>query len=49
MTETRVRLSVRFVVSVDKKLNDLAYLCGLDRNTVVSVVIVQDWVGCFGL
>lgn len=47
--ETRVRLSVRLVASVDEKLNDLAHLRGLDRNTAVSVAIVQDWVECFGL
>lgn len=47
--EERVRLSVRLVASVDEKLNDLAHLRGLDRNTAVSVAIVQDWVECFGL
>lgn len=47
--EERVRLSVRLVASVDEKLNDLAHLRGLDRNTAVSVSIVQDWVECFGL
>lgn len=44
----RVRLSIRLVASVDEKLNDLAHLRGLDRNTAISVAIVQDWVGCFG-
>lgn len=47
--EERVRLSVRLLASVDEKLNDLAQLRGLDRNTAVSVAIAQDWVGCFGL
>lgn len=47
--EERVRLSVRLVASVAEKLNDLAHLRGLDRNTAVSVAIVQDWVECFGL
>lgn len=47
--ETRVRLSARLVASVDEKLTDLAHLRGLDRNTAVSVAIVQDWVQCFGL
>lgn len=47
--EERVRLSVRLLASVDEKLNDLVHLRGLDRNTAVSVAIVQDWVGCFGL
>lgn len=47
--EERVRVSLRLVASVDEKLNDLAHLRGLDRNTAVSVAIVQDWVGCFGL
>lgn len=46
--EERVRLSVRLVASVDEKLNDLAHLRGLDRNTAISVAIVQDWVACFG-
>lgn len=46
--EERTRLSLRLVSSVDAKLNDLAHLRGLDRNTAVSVAIVQDWVGCFG-
>lgn len=45
----RVRLSVRLVASVDEKLNELAHLRGLDRNTAVSVAIVQDWIRCFGL
>lgn len=47
--EDRVRLSVRLASGVDAKLNDLAHLRGLDRNTAVSVAIVQDWVGCFGM
>ncbi len=47
--EDRTRLSLRLVSSVDAKLNDLAHLRGLDRNTAVSVAIVQDWVGCFGM
>jgi hypothetical protein len=34
---------------MDAKLNELAHLRGLDRNTAVSVAIVQDWVACFGL
>jgi hypothetical protein len=46
--EDRVRLSVRLAASVDEKLDDLAQLRGLDRNTAVSVAIVQDWVACFG-
>lgn len=47
--EDRIRLSLRLVSSVDAKLNDLAHLRGLDRNTAVSVAIVQDWVECFGV
>lgn len=47
--EDRVRLSVRLGSGVDAKLNDLAHLRGLDRNTAVSVAIVQDWLGCFGM
>lgn len=47
--EDRVRLSVRLGSGVDAKLNELAHLRGLDRNTAVSVAIVQDWVGCFGM
>ena len=46
--EDRVRLSVRLAASVDEKLDDLAHLRGLDRNTAVSVAIVQDWVACIG-
>lgn len=46
--EERTRLSVRLASSVDEKLDDLAHLRGLDRNTAVSVAIVQDWVACFG-
>lgn len=47
--EERVRISLRLVPSVDKKLDDLAHLRGLDRNTAISVAIAQDWVACFGL
>lgn len=47
--EDRIRLSLRLVSSVDAKLNDLAHLRGLDRNTAVSIAIVQDWLGCFGV
>lgn len=46
--EVRVRVSVRLVASVDEKLNALSHLRGLDRNTAISVAIVQDWVKCFG-
>lgn len=44
----RARLSVRLEPSVNQKLGELAELRGLDRNTAVSVAIVQDWVNCFG-
>ena len=47
--EDRVRISLRLVPSVDQKLDDLAHLRGLDRNTAISVAIAQDWVACFGL
>ena len=47
--EDRVRISLRLVPSVDNKLDDLAHLRGLDRNTAISVAIAQDWVACFGL
>ena len=47
--EDRVRVSLRLVPSVDKKLDDLTHLRGLDRNTAISVAIAQDWVACFGL
>ena len=47
--EARARISVRLVSAIDEKLDDLAHLRGLDRNTAVSVAIVQDWVACFGL
>lgn len=47
--EERVRLSVRLVASADEKLNDLAHMRGLDRNTAISAAIVQGWVECFGL
>ncbi len=47
--EDRVRISLRLVPSVDEKLDDLAHLRGLDRNTAISVAIAQDWVACFGL
>ena len=46
--EERVRLSVRLVASVDEKLDELAHVRGLDRNTAVSVAIVQDWGECCG-
>ena len=45
----RVRISLRLVASVDQKLDDLAHLRGLDRNTAISVAISQDWIACFGL
>lgn len=47
--EDRVRISLRLVPSVDQKLDDMAHLRGLDRNTAISVAIAQDWVACFGL
>ena len=47
--EDRVRISLRLVPSVDEKLDDLAHLRGLDRNTAISVAIAQDWIACFGL
>ncbi len=47
--EDRVRISLRLVASVDQKLDDLAHLRGLDRNTAISVAISQDWIACFGL
>ena len=47
--EERTRLSLRLAAAVDEKLDDLAHLRGLDRNTAVSIAIVQDWVACFGL
>ena len=47
--EDRVRISLRLVPSVDQKLDDLAHLRGLDRNTAISVAIAQDWIACFGL
>jgi hypothetical protein len=37
------------VASVDQKLDDLAHLRGLDRNTAISIAIAQDWIACFGL
>jgi len=40
---------VRLEPSVNQKLGELAELRGLDRNTAVSVAIVQDWVECFAL
>ena len=46
--EERVRLSVRLVASVNEKLDELAHVRGLDRNTAVSVAIVQDWGECCG-
>ena len=45
----RVRISLRLVASVDQKLDDLAHLRGLDRNTAISIAIAQDWIACFGL
>ena len=45
----RVRISLRLVASVDQKLDDLAHLRGLDRNTAISVAIAQNWIACFGL
>lgn len=47
--EERTRLSLRLASTVDQKLDDLAHLRGLDRNTAVCVAIVQDWIACFGL
>ena len=47
--EERVRISLRLVASVDQKLDDLAHLRGLDRNTAISIAIAQDWIACFGL
>lgn len=47
--EERARLSVRLASAIDQKLDDLAHLRGLDRNTAVCVAIAQDWIACFGL
>lgn len=44
----RVRVSVRLDTTVDEKLDQLAKLRGLDRNTAISVAIVQDWLACVG-
>lgn len=44
--EARVRVSVRLDTTVDEKLDQLAKLRGLDRNTAISVAIVQDWLAC---
>jgi len=46
--EERARMSLRLEPSVDQKLDELASLRGLDRNTAVSVAIAQDWIACFG-
>lgn len=46
--EARVRVSVRLDTTVDEKLDQLAKLRGLDRNTAISVAIVQDWLACVG-
>jgi hypothetical protein len=46
--DSRIRLSLRLMPSVDKKLDDLARFRALDRNTAISVAIVQDWLACFG-
>jgi len=47
--EERTRLSLRLAQAVDQKLDELAHLRGLDRNTAVSVAIVQNWVACLEL
>lgn len=46
--DERVRLSLRLMPTVDAKLDELASLRALDRNTAISVAIVQDWMACFG-
>lgn len=47
--DDRVRVSLRLLPSVDKQLDELARLRGLDRNTAISVAIAQDWIACFDL
>ena len=42
--EDRVRISLRLEATVDEKLDQLAELRGLDRNTAISVAIAQDWI-----
>ena len=46
--EDRVRISLRLEATVDEKLDQLAELRGLDRNTAISLAIAQDWIACFG-
>ena len=46
--EPRVRISLRLEATVCKKLDQLAELRGLDRNTAVGVAIVQDWLASIG-
>ena len=44
----RVRISLRLEATVCKKLDQLAKLRGLDRNTAVGVALVQDWLASIG-
>ena len=44
----RVRISLRLEATVCKKLDQLAKLRGLDRNTAISVALVQDWLASIG-
>jgi hypothetical protein len=46
--EPRVRISLRLEATVCKKLDQLAEVRGLDRNTAISVAIVQDWLASIG-
>ena len=46
--EPRVRISLRLEATNCKKLDQLAELRGLDRNTAISVAIVQDWLASIG-
>ncbi len=45
----RVRLSIRSIASVDEKLDDLAHLRDIARNTAVSVAIVLPLRSCLRL
>ena len=46
--EPRVRISLQLEATVCKKLDQLAKLRGLVRNTAVGVAIVQDWLASIG-
>ena len=46
--EPRVRISLRLEATTCKKLDQLAEVRGLDRNTAISVAIVQDWLASIG-